>query len=217
MTVEDWDRAFSRALPVASLGLGVFSAAMAILAVQRYGTLAQRVYHENGRYLVSVRNPGQLNFLQEFVQPGNPDVIAIHHQYGPDYWALYDFVCRNISYRKDIGEWWAFPSEVLTSGTGDCEDTSNLLTSLLRCGGVDAYTVLGDYQGYGHAWSELGGQILESTYTSARLVPDPEDYLAFILFNDQEVIELWPGALEEVFSLQRNEATKLNLMAEAVG
>jgi len=31
------------------------------------------------------------------------------------------------------------------------------------------------------------------------------------------VIELWPGALGEVFELRRNERVKLNLMAEAIG
>ncbi|GAI66959.1 unnamed protein product, partial [marine sediment metagenome] len=136
---------------------------------------------------------------------------------GPDPWNLYDLVCRNIDYRRDIGEFWAFPSEVLASGTGDCEDTSNLLTSLLCCGGVNAYTAIGDYQGYGHAWVDRGGQIYETTYIQARPVPDPEHYTPYCLFNDREMMELWPGALGEVFELGRNEGVKLNLMAEAIG
>ncbi|GAI89685.1 unnamed protein product, partial [marine sediment metagenome] len=166
---------------------------------------SQRVYCQDGQYLVSVRYPGQWNDIREFVQPSNPDVVAAYSQYGPDPWNLYDFVCRNIDYRRDIGEFWAFPSEVLASGTADCEDTSNLLTSLLCCGGINAYTAIGDYQGYGHAWVDRGGQIYETTYTRARPVPDPEHYTPYCLFNDREMMELWPGALGEVFELGRNE------------
>ena len=175
-----------------------------------------RVYRQNGRYLVSVRYPGQRHDLREFVQPDNPDVVAVCSQVGPDPWSLYDFVCLNIDYRRDVGEFWAFPSEVLARGTADCEDTANLLTSLLRRRGINAYTVLGDYQGYGHAWCQLGGQILETTYTSARPVADPTAYDPMVMFNNVEVLELYPGALDEVFSLRRNEGVKLNLMAEAL-
>ncbi len=61
-----------------------------------------------------------------------------------------------------------------------------------------------------------GGQIYETTYTRARPVPDPQNYCPYLYFNDQVVIELWPGALSEVFDLGRDEAAKLNLIAEAV-
>ncbi len=216
MAVEELDRAFLRVLPVASVGIGTLSLAITIMALRRSSPLAQRVSYEDSQYLVSVRYPGQWHDIREFVQPSNPDVMAIYSQIGPDVWANFDFVCRKISYRRDIGEFWQIPSETLR-GTGDCEDTSNLLTSLLRCGGINAYTVLGNYQGYGHAWSEHRGQLMETTYTQARPVPDPEDYCAYLLFHDQEVIELWPGALEELFALRRDEATKLNLMADACG
>ncbi|GAI17503.1 unnamed protein product, partial [marine sediment metagenome] len=91
-----------------------------------------------------------------------------------------------------------------------------LLTSLFRCGGINAFTVIGDYGGYGHAWVDRGGQIYETTYTRAQPVPDPEHYIPHVLFDDREVIELWPGALGEVFELGRDEARKLNLMAAAL-
>ncbi|GAI87262.1 unnamed protein product [marine sediment metagenome] len=169
----------------------------------------------NGQYLVSVRYPGQWHDIRSFVQPDNPDVLAVYSQIGPDYWALYDFVCRNIDYRRDIGEFWMTPSETLR-GAGDCEDCANLLTSLLIAAGVPAYTVLGNYQGYGHAWCEHRGQLMETTYTRAQPVPDPEHYIPYVLFDDRDVIELWPGALGEVFELGRDEASKLNLIAEAV-
>ena len=142
--------------------------------------------------------------------------MAVYREVGPDPWALYNWVCQNIDYRRDVGEFWQTPSETLR-GSGDCEDTSILLTSLIRAGGSPAHVALGNLQGLGHAWVvNEKGETLEATYTEARHVPDPEDYCPYVYFNDQEVIELWPGALGEVFSLQRNESLKLNLMAEAM-
>lgn len=174
-----------------------------------------RVYHENGRYLVSVRYGGWHD-LREFIQPSNPDILAIFSQYGPDPWSLYDFVCRNINYRSDIGEFWYTPSETLR-GVGDCEDTSILLTSLIRAGGTpNCYVALGRLGDLGHAWCQHNGQVLETTYTFARPVLNPADYKTMAIFNDQEVVEFWPGALSEVFSLRRDEGTKLNLIAEAI-
>ena len=172
----------------------------------------RRVYAQDG-YLVSVRYPGQWHDLREFVQPSNPDIITTLSQIGTDPWSLYDFVCRDIDYRRDWGEFWQTPSETLASKRGDCEDTSLLLCSLLQ----NAHVALGSYRGYGHAWCEHRGQMMETTFTSARPVPDPEDYCPYVLFSDQEVIEFWPGALGEVFELGRDEELKLNLMAEAVG
>lgn len=177
--------------------------------------MLNRVYCEDSHFLVAVRYPGQWHNLQDFIQPGNPDVLAVYSQYGPDPWALYDFVCRNIDYRRDIGEFWQTPSETLASKGGDCEDTSLVLCSLLR-NTIDAHVALGSFQGYGHAWCQLRGQVLETTYTHARPAPDPEDYCPYVCFNDQEVIELWPDALGEVFELGRNELLKLSLMAEVL-
>jgi len=175
----------------------------------------QRVYYQDGQILVSVRYPGQWNDLRDFVQPSNPDVLAIFSQYGPDSWALYDFVCRNIDYRRDIGEFWLVPSETL-KGYADCEDTSILLTSLLR-NFTNAHVALGSFQGFGHAWVAEGDQIYETTYTRAQLVSHPENYSPHVYFNDQDIIELWPDALAEVFDLNRDEATKFNLIAQALG
>ncbi|GAJ02274.1 unnamed protein product, partial [marine sediment metagenome] len=150
---------------------------------------SQRVYLQDGRYLVSVRW-GQRYDLREFVQPDNPDVVESYSQIGPDVWGCLDFVCRNIDYTRDIGEHWKFPSETLASGQGDCEDSSILLVSLLN-NFTSSYVVLGDYQGYGHAWCQFDGQILESTYTQARPVTDPGNYEPLVLFNNVEVHELY--------------------------
>ncbi|MBA7645852.1 hypothetical protein ES703_53611 [subsurface metagenome] len=166
-------------------------------------------------YLVPVRYLWQWHDIREFIQPENPDVLATYSQIGPDPWALYDFVCRNVDYKFDIGEFWQMPSETLRRGAGDCEDTSILLTSLIRAGGAsDCYVALGSLADYGHAWVAHRGQILETTYTSARQAT-PRGYHLMALFNDIEAIELYPGALDEVFSLRRDEEAKLNLIAKA--
>jgi len=219
LTAEEWDQLFDRLIPLLSVGIGGLSIALTIMAL-RSSRLAWRVLYEDGQYLVNVRD-GQWHDLRDFIQPSNPDVLAVYTQIGPDYWTLYDFVCRNISYRLDVGEFWQVPSETLQGyyenleGHGDCEDTSILLTSLLR-NFTQTHVAVGMYQGYGHAWCQRAGQILETTYTSARVVPDPLNYCPYLYFNDQEVIELWPGALEEMFALRRDEVTKLDLMASVV-
>lgn len=214
-TIEEWNRAFERAVPVVSAGIGVLSLALGIMAFSRFSPLGQRVYQLDGQCLVSVRYPGQWHDVREFVQPNNSAVEAIYGETGPDVWACLDWVCRNISYRLDFGEWWSFPGETISRGSGDCEDSAILTCSLLK-NFTRPYVALGSYQGYGHAWCQLDGRVLETTYTAARLTPDPEDYVAFVLFNDQDIIELWPGALAEVFELSREEATKLNFMAKAI-
>ncbi|MBA7698275.1 hypothetical protein ES703_106952 [subsurface metagenome] len=212
-TEEEWNRAFELTLPLVSAGIGVL--AITIMAFR--SQLARRVLYEDGQYFVSVRFPGQHHELRDFVQPDNPDILAVYSQKGPDPWALYNFVCQEISYRHDVGEFWQTPSETLARGYGDCEDTSVLLTSLIRAGGTpNCYVVLGSLRGYGHAWCQLNGQILETTYVQAMPAPDPEDYCPYVLFSDQEVIELWHGALEEVFNIRRNEALKLKLIAEVI-
>lgn len=176
--------------------------------------LTSRVRYRDGLYFISARN-GEWLEIREFVQPHNPSVAAIYSQIGPDVWGCLDFVCRNVSYRRDIGEFFQLPSETIATSQGDCEDSAILLTSLLRSFS-NAYVVLGNYQGLGHAWVISEGEILEATYTEARAVPDPDDYCPYFMFNDSEVIELWPGALREVFQLCRQEATKLNLMSAAL-
>lgn len=213
MAIEKEEKELVKAiLPI--IGLGTIGIVVFAFLVNAF--TGRRVYDQDGQYLVSVRYPGQRHDLRYFVQPSNPDVLAVFSQYGPDPWALYDFVCRNIDYRRDWGEFWLTPSETLR-GFGDCEDTSILLTSLIRAGGdPNCYVALGSLGGYGHAWCEHNGQVLETTYTSAKPASNLQNYCPYVVFNDQEIVEFWPGALDEVFSLRRDEATKLNLIAEAV-
>ena len=215
ITKEEGDRIFSNLTKVSSLTLGAFSIALAIMAIRGSSPLGQRVYSKDGRYLISVRY-GDWHDLREFVTPYDPKVQEIYSRVGPNAWQLLDFVCRNVSYRRDIGEFWQFPSETLR-GHGDCEDSAVLLTSLIRASGApNCYVALGSLGGYGHAWVLNNNEILETTYTRARPIPDPQNYCPYCLFNESEVIELWPGALGELFELGRDEQLKLQLMAEVL-
>ena len=71
-----------------------------------------------------------------------------------------DWVVINIDYMPDEKRWgedyWQTPEETLSYSTGDCEDFSTLLCSLLRAYGLDAeqiYVVLGvDDKEDGHAF-----------------------------------------------------------------
>jgi len=130
--------------------------------------------------------------------------------------SLLDYVCKNVSYRSDNGEYWYFPDETLARRMGDCDDSAILLCSLLRnfYPPDRVFIAIGEYRRLGHAWCLLDGEILETTYTSARAVADPQNYRAYAKFNDVFVIEMWPGAMSGLFQLVRNECQKLTLMAE---
>lgn len=208
MDDREWAEAARSIIPLFSLA--VATAAFS-LQFQRLSITGKVRYQDSG-YLVAVRRPGEWYDIRDFVQPYSPEVQRIYGWIGPSVEGCLDFVCQNISYRKDVGEYWQFPVETLARGIGDCEDTSVLLTSLLR-NFTDACVVLGNYSGYGHAWVETGHTVLESTYTQARRVADAHNYQPFCYFNDVQVVELYPGALQEVFQIKRDEAAKLNLIA----
>jgi hypothetical protein len=128
---------------------------------------------------------------------------------------LLDYVCQNISYESDYGEWWEWPAVTLCRKSGDCEDTVILLASMLRGVGYSpdrVYVCAGTWRGLKHAWGELDGEILETTYTAAGTVPDPHNYRWLVKFNDVQVIERYPGAISQLFQLARDEGLKLSLM-----
>jgi len=89
-------------------------------------------------------------------------------------------------FNKTQGYIWQYPNMVLLSKLGVCIDTSNLMTSLLRVLGLDAYTALGEVRlsqsnellGY-HAWTLLGDNIIETTIHKGQ-----GDYSEIILNKD---------------------------------
>jgi len=113
-----------------------------------------------------------------------------------------DWVANTIKYKEDDDRWgedyWQTPEETLTYNTGDCEDFSTLLCSLLRAYGIDAervYVALGvdgDDEEPGHAflienWYQDGEwRRIESQVSSQYLDPDPglDEYEITAAFND---------------------------------
>ena len=81
----------------------------------------------------------------------------------PDWIEIRDWVANNIEYTVDsevhgVREFWQFPNETLTLRTGDCEDFSILLCSLLRANGwseEEVYVVLGAKDEQYHGWVKL--------------------------------------------------------------
>jgi hypothetical protein len=233
ITKEDWNTVYFTVIPLLGVGVSAVGVAIGLLALQRsqaqavgigslepatgyapLGVNTPKVHYADSQVLVEVRNPGEWHELREFINPLDPGVQRIYHQVGPDAWALLDWVCKAIEYRFDDGEWWGFPGETLYQKKGDCDDSSILTCSLLR-NFTDCYVAVGSYRGFGHAWCQTDGYILETTYSYAHDVPDPQNYRAYAMFNDEQVIEMWPGALSQLFQLARNEYQKLSFMAEA--
>jgi hypothetical protein len=74
--------------------------------------------------------------------------------------ALRDWVGNNIQYRSDSeihgeSEFWQFPNETIQLRTGDCEDFSLLLCSLLRADGWspdNVHVIVGEQNSQYHAW-----------------------------------------------------------------
>lgn len=89
-------------------------------------------------------------------------------------------------FNKTQGYIWQYPNMVLLSKLGVCIDTANLVTSLLRVLGLDAYTTLGEVRlsqnnellGY-HAWTLLGDNIIETTIHKGQ-----GDYSQIVLNKD---------------------------------
>ena len=111
--------------------------------------------------------------FRSYVTPECPWVVGTlrgilgEPPYGPSQTGfdnIRDWVADNIEYVDDDVQWgddyWQTPEETLTYYTGDCEDFSTLLCSLLRAYGIDAervYVALGvdggdDEEEPGHAF-----------------------------------------------------------------
>ncbi|GAI94837.1 unnamed protein product, partial [marine sediment metagenome] len=83
-TIEEWDRVFELTVPLLGASIGVLSV-VGVLALWTLRPPGQRISYD-GQYLVSVRYPGQWHLLTDFIQPNNPDVLALYSQIGPDPW-----------------------------------------------------------------------------------------------------------------------------------
>jgi hypothetical protein len=115
------------------------------------------------------------DILKLFITPNENSVVWREHQIienkfflTPNWIAIRNWVGDNIQYKgdtlvHDTDEYWQFGAETMRLGTGDCEDFSILLCSLLRANGWssnEVYVVIGkNDKGY-HAWVKIDMGIL---------------------------------------------------------
>jgi predicted transglutaminase-like cysteine proteinase len=150
------------------------------------------------------------SLVQLFVTPREPSLVALKDEVlkesllnVKDWIALRNCVGNNIQYRHDdavhsVRDYWQFGKETVAMRTGDCEDFSILLCSLLRAAGyapTDVYVVIGKNPNGYLAWVKinlgaLGWYNLESQENGfATLVGDfltLSDFQALYEFNDQQ-------------------------------
>jgi hypothetical protein len=120
-------------------------------------TSISRVFNETSCFsFITPEDPSVINLRNEILQ----DSIAV---LTPDWIKFRDWVGNRIEYREDSeihGEidFWQFANETIQLETGDCEDFSILLCSLLRSNGWETdsvYVVVGKQNNLYHAWVRL--------------------------------------------------------------
>jgi len=141
-------------------------AALGLLIVSGLSCISYTIYPESS---IAHWLPATESEFKSYITPECPWVVGTLRgilgdpPYGPSqagFDDIRDWVAANIEYQEDEDRWgddyWQTPEETLTYYTGDCEDFSTLLCSLLRAYGIDAervYVALGiDDEEYGHAF-----------------------------------------------------------------
>jgi hypothetical protein len=106
-----------------------------------------------------------------FITPQDSRVVSLKNEIlqdslsllTPDWMALRDWVGNRIQYKSDSEvhnerEYWQFSNETIYLETGDCEDFSILLCSLLRSNGWttdSVFVIIGEQNNQHHAWVRL--------------------------------------------------------------
>ena len=145
-----------------------------------------------------------------FITPEDPSVIRLRDEIlqeslavlTPDWMKFRDWVGNKIDYKHDSEvygekEFWQFSNETIQLETGDCEDFSILLCSLLRSNGWETdsvYVIVGEQNNQYHAWVRLFWNNIqyniEPQGTGFDMVVGDVTYLsgyqAICYFNDQE-------------------------------
>ena len=155
-----------------------------------------RVFNETTCFsFITPEDPSIINLRNEILQ----DSLAI---LTPDWMKFRDWVGNKIEYKQDSEihgemEYWQFPNETIQLMTGDCEDFSVLLCSLLRSNGWETdsvYVIVGEQNSQYHAWVRLVWNDIqyniEPQGSGFELfigdITNLSGYEAICYFNDQE-------------------------------
>lgn len=147
--------------------------------------------------MANVRHDNEYHSITSLVQPDDPEVkkIAQVLMQADDFVkAAQEFVNSFTTYRKEVGDYWTTPVEILAEQAGDCDDKAILLTSILR-NGLPADKV---FCAFGH-WSKNGAKeghmwvALEGTEEADKIIeatagpnaPLRGHYTTEALFNDR--------------------------------
>lgn len=155
--------------------------------------------------LANVRHDGELHSITDLVQPNDPEVqevAQVLHQADDFVKACQDFVDSFTTYRREIGDYWATPAEILQTQAGDCDDKAILLVSLLRnyIAAEDVFCAFGLWftngKPGGHMWVIMSNgqgedRIIEATASSEK--PEKGKYILQALFNDQYALSYPAG------------------------
>jgi len=142
--------------------------------------------------LANVRNDGLYHPVRALLQVDDPEVRELARvlvQADNFIEASHEFVNSFTSYRREVGDFWALPIEMLTARAGDCDDSSILLCSLLRnyIPPEKVFVAFGVWEGEGHAWviaQDEDGEdmVLESTAHPSKSLRGK--YVMDAMFND---------------------------------
>lgn len=118
--------------------------------------------------------------FEKFITPEDPAVKAKVAELGNDPVRCYRYVSDTIKYVSDRDnylkdEYWCYPKETLTKGSGDCEDMAFLMSSMFSVLGIESFVRMAFLIQYGggHAWCyfKLNGQWVPAECTSSGFNP----------------------------------------------
>ena len=158
---------------------------------------------------------GEYHSIRQLVQPDQPEVRELARvlvQADDFVAASQDFIDSFTTYQRQIGDYWAMPSETLEARAGDCDDKAILLCSILRnyMPAEDVFCAVGTQDGEGHMWVVMANsngedRIVEATAPSSKPVKD--NYRLYAIFNDQYAFS-YPEGIRE-FCLKPVEEKEL--------
>lgn len=147
--------------------------------------------------LANVRHDGEFHSITDLVRPDDfevQQVAGVLVQADDFVTAAQEFVHSFTTYRREIGDYWTTPEEILLARAGDCDDKAILLVSILRnyIQGDKVFAAFGHWslngKKDGHMWVVLDDGGLEDKIVEATASPSTPlrgRYNVEAIFNDR--------------------------------